>query len=267
MSSFTRRDFFKWAALGATTGHTSPGHSAQADRGALGKTKLVPTPSRRDATPPAEIYRLLGFATMSGEDPLNLWARLRETKEWLVGPLAPDCWSGQVFVADHADIFAFRFLSIPAAWMRDYGGGNRAEFSAGRFRTWWARWPEWWRTVGPKAGDNSYVRLVWQMPDDGPEVTYEWAQTDRNEVICRITHSAPSDLVIQGYIPWDWNPPQFSVLYSDGPERLSWPGIVYFLVTPAWIRFSDFAQNPPLIREFTYSPPAGLAFCPPDEAI
>ena len=39
--------------------------------------------------------------------------------------------------------------------------------------------------------------------------------------------------------------------WPDGPARLTWPGIVYFVVRPAWIRYSDFDQNPPLIREFT----------------
>ena len=38
--------------------------------------------------------------------------------------------------------------------------------------------------------------------------------------------------------------------WPDGPSRMSWPGIVYFLVKPRWIRYSDFDQNPPLIREF-----------------
>ena len=40
--------------------------------------------------------------------------------------------------------------------------------------------------------------------------------------------------------------------WPDGPARLSWPGIVYFLVRPKWVRYSDFDQNPPLIREFTF---------------
>jgi len=35
-----------------------------------------------------------------------------------------------------------------------------------------------------------------------------------------------------------------------GPARMSWPGIVYFVVRPAWIRYSDFDQNPPLIQEW-----------------
>jgi len=42
--------------------------------------------------------------------------------------------------------------------------------------------------------------------------------------------------------------------WPDGPARMSWPGIVYFVVRPAWIRYSDFDQNPPLIREFTFGP-------------
>lgn len=40
--------------------------------------------------------------------------------------------------------------------------------------------------------------------------------------------------------------------WPDGPDRLSWPGIVYFAVRPRWIRYSDFAQDPPLIGESTY---------------
>ena len=38
--------------------------------------------------------------------------------------------------------------------------------------------------------------------------------------------------------------------WPDGPSRLTWPRIVYFIVRPRWIRYSDFDQNPPLIREF-----------------
>jgi hypothetical protein len=41
--------------------------------------------------------------------------------------------------------------------------------------------------------------------------------------------------------------------WPDGPARMSWPGIVYFVARPSWIRYSDFDQNPPLIREFTFT--------------
>ncbi|MGA3028966.1 MAG: pyridoxamine 5'-phosphate oxidase family protein [Bryobacteraceae bacterium] len=40
--------------------------------------------------------------------------------------------------------------------------------------------------------------------------------------------------------------------WPDGPARMSWQGIVYFVVRPAWIRYSDFDQDPPLIREFSF---------------
>jgi hypothetical protein len=195
-----RREFFRCAALVAGSGG------------------LVRRLSAAE-TPPAEIYRLLGFATMTGEDPLKLWARLHNTRQWLAGPLSPDAWSGQVFIADHTDIFAFRFLSLPASWIRDAEQGKRAEYSAKHFAEWFRGWPKWWKTVGPKSWDNSYARLIWQMPDDGPEVTYEWAQTAPSEIVCRITHSRPAGLVIEGYIPWDSQPPRFAALYAESRNR------------------------------------------------
>ena len=38
--------------------------------------------------------------------------------------------------------------------------------------------------------------------------------------------------------------------WPDGPARMIWPGIVYLVVRPTWIRYSDFGQNPPLIVEW-----------------
>ena len=38
--------------------------------------------------------------------------------------------------------------------------------------------------------------------------------------------------------------------WPDGPGRESWPGIVYFVVRPTWIRYSDFNRSPPYIIEF-----------------
>ena len=38
--------------------------------------------------------------------------------------------------------------------------------------------------------------------------------------------------------------------WPDGPSRLTWTGIAYFVVRPSWIRYSDFDQQPPLIQEF-----------------
>lgn len=198
-----RRDFLKTAAVS----------SAAADA-----QSTSARPSEVE-TPREEIYRLLGFATMSGEDPVGLWSRLGAARQWLAGPLCPDGWAGQVFIADHADIFGFRFLSLPDKWLEGAGGGRHAQWCAAHFGEWFRDWRGWWKTVGPKAFDNSYARLIWQMPAGGPEVVYEWAQTASSEIVCRITHSAPASLVIQGYVPWDSAPPRFAVLYSDSPDR------------------------------------------------
>ena len=40
--------------------------------------------------------------------------------------------------------------------------------------------------------------------------------------------------------------------WPDGETHLAWPGLVYFVVRPRWIRFSDFDARPPLIKEFRF---------------
>jgi len=40
--------------------------------------------------------------------------------------------------------------------------------------------------------------------------------------------------------------------WPDGPSRLTWPGICYFVVRPRWIRYSDFDQRPPQIEELGF---------------
>ncbi|HZP01761.1 MAG TPA: trehalase family glycosidase [Terriglobia bacterium] len=221
MPKLTRRNFMKATGVAASVACgrelSGAGPNEASPRAAVESLihgAQAGTPASRE-----EIYRLLGFATMSGEDPLKMWDRLRDTGVWRVGPLSPDSWSGCVFIADDADIFGFRTVSLPAAWMKGYQQGNRAEYCGKQLEQWFAKWPEWWRRVGPKAPDNSWARLVWQMPEGGPEVTYDWAQTDKNEVVGRLTHSQPADLVVEAYIPWDSAPPKFSALYAEGPER------------------------------------------------
>jgi pyridoxine/pyridoxamine 5'-phosphate oxidase len=41
--------------------------------------------------------------------------------------------------------------------------------------------------------------------------------------------------------------------WPDGPARMRWPGIVYFVVRPTWIRYSDFDQDPPVKFEWQAS--------------
>lgn len=212
-----RRDWLKNTIAATSLSGFPPAASSSA----------VPAPdalSPAEQKSEAEIYNLLGFATMTGESPPTMWARLRNTEQWLAGPLSPDSWSGQVFVADHRDIFACRFLSLPAAWTVNQASGDLAGFCAQHFSEWFKPWPAWWRTVGPKAPDDSYARLLWQMPDGGPQVTYEWARTGPNAIVGRIMHSQPADLLLQGYVPWDSHPPAFSVLYSESPDHRSLRG-------------------------------------------
>jgi len=41
----------------------------------------------------------------------------------------------------------------------------------------------------------------------------------------------------------------YFAVFPDGPARLAWPGITYVRVKPAWIRYSDFMREPPVIME------------------
>ncbi len=40
--------------------------------------------------------------------------------------------------------------------------------------------------------------------------------------------------------------------WADGPTRMSWPEIAYFVVRPRWIRYSDYGATPPEIVERTF---------------
>jgi general stress protein 26 len=40
-------------------------------------------------------------------------------------------------------------------------------------------------------------------------------------------------------------------VFPDGPNRLSWPGLIYVRVRPTWIRYSDYNCNPPEIVELS----------------
>ena len=38
--------------------------------------------------------------------------------------------------------------------------------------------------------------------------------------------------------------------FPDGPARLKWEGIAYFVIAPRWLRYSDYNQSPAEISEF-----------------
>ncbi len=42
----------------------------------------------------------------------------------------------------------------------------------------------------------------------------------------------------------------YYLVYPDGPDRVSWPGLIYWRVRPTWIRYSDYNVSPPQIVEF-----------------
>jgi len=45
------------------------------------------------------------------------------------------------------------------------------------------------------------------------------------------------------------------VYFANWPEcrsHLSWPGIVYFVVRPTWVRYSDYDRDPPYIAEVDF---------------
>ena len=43
----------------------------------------------------------------------------------------------------------------------------------------------------------------------------------------------------------------YFAVWPDGRLRVSWPHIAYFVVRPAWIRYSDYDRDPPFIQEST----------------
>lgn len=55
--------------------------------------------------------------------------------------------------------------------------------------------------------------------------------------------------------------------WPDGPARMAWPGIAYFVIRPRWIRYSDFDQRPPLIEEMTIDDTASPKDLPRELAI
>ena len=40
--------------------------------------------------------------------------------------------------------------------------------------------------------------------------------------------------------------------WPEGRLHLKWPDIAYFVVTPRWIRYSDYGQTPAAIEEITF---------------
>jgi hypothetical protein len=43
----------------------------------------------------------------------------------------------------------------------------------------------------------------------------------------------------------------YLAVFPDGRERQAWPGLTYFRVRPAWLRYTDYRTVPPAILELS----------------
>lgn len=104
---------------------------------------------------------------------------------------------------------------------------------------------------------------------DDFEIVFDTIDTTRKAVNLRANPNAA--FVIGGVLPGDERTVQYEgvadfpagpelrrlqaiyfAAFPDGPSRLSWPGITYVRVRPLWIRYSDFAADPPLVVQFDF---------------
>ena len=88
---------------------------------------------------------------------------------------------------------------------------------------------------------RKYPNLI-QRPSCSVVVGWNGEQTAQMDG----TAFEPKDLELRRYQD------VYFATWPDGPERLSWPGIAYFVVRPKWIRYSDYDQTPPQIEEITF---------------
>ena len=42
----------------------------------------------------------------------------------------------------------------------------------------------------------------------------------------------------------------YFAVFPDGRDRQTWPGMTYFVVRPKWVRYCNYTQRPPEIREY-----------------
>lgn len=41
--------------------------------------------------------------------------------------------------------------------------------------------------------------------------------------------------------------------WPEGREHAGWPGLIYFVVRPKWVRYSNYDARPPLIEELEFA--------------
>jgi hypothetical protein len=142
---------------------------------------------------------ILGWSFPSGERPATLLNRLKPTRRFLVGPLAPDGWSGLSFIADDSDIFAFRILALPSEWLAEWDAPDAQHESL--VDRWTRNSTSWWIRPGPIAPDRSYACIDWKPPK-GVELRSEWSITGRGGAVGKTASGNPATLLIQAWCPW-----------------------------------------------------------------
>jgi hypothetical protein len=119
-------------------------------------------------------------------------------------------------------------------------------------------------TIGPENVPQS--ALVGIAVSEDLEIIFDTVKTSRKfpNLIARSTCSFVIGWAAEQTVQYEGRADELSgdalahfqqIYFDSWPEchaHLSWPGIAYFVVRPHWIRYSDFNQNPPLIREFTF---------------
>ena len=109
--------------------------------------------------------------------------------------------------------------------------------------------------------------LIGIAATDSLEIVFDTVDTSRKFI--NLCANPMVSLVIGGFVPGDERTVQYEGVadqpqgreldrlkaiyyetFPEGKQRLGWQGLVYFRVTPSWIRYSDFNVNPPLIQEF-----------------
>ena len=86
----------------------------------------------------------------------------------------------------------------------------------------------------PNLRANPAIALVIGGTRDGDERTVQYEGTA----------DEPSGGELEGLLA------VYYARFPDGPERRSWPGLIYVRVKPSWIRYSNFSVQPPAIIEF-----------------
>jgi len=92
-----------------------------------------------------------------------------------------------------------------------------------------------------KASSRKYANLV-ERPSCSFVVGWEGEQTVQFEGVAFL----PSGDDLKRYLK------TYFALWPGAEAQINTPGVVYFAVRPTWIRYSDFDQRPPLIKEIAF---------------